>query len=81
MDSYFDRVLVRSADLDFVSCPTFHLIALTDHKLVRVRLQLVNRPSLTGYWKFNTALLEIRDFIEWLESLFQRALVGGGYRE
>ena len=31
---YLDRVLVSRADIDFVSCPTFHLIAWTDHKLV-----------------------------------------------
>ena len=74
--SYLDRVLVRRADIDFVSCPTFHLIAWTDHKLIRVSLRLVNRPSLAGYWKFNTSLLEIRDFRDWLESLIQRALVG-----
>ena len=55
--SYSDRVLVRRADIDFVSCPTFHLIAWTDHKLIRVSLRLVNRPSLAGYWKFNTSLL------------------------
>ena len=74
--SYLDRVLVRGADIDFVSCPTFHLIAWTDHKLVRVSLRLANRPSLAGYWKFNTSLLEIRDFRDRLESLIQRALVG-----
>ena len=74
--SYLDRVLVRRADIDFVSCPTFHLIAWTDHKLIRVSLRLVNRPSLAGYWKFNTSLLEIRDFRDRLESLIQRALVG-----
>ena len=74
--SYLDRVLVRRADIDFVSCPTFHLIAWTDHKLVRVSLRLANRPSLAGYWKFNTSLLEIRDFRDQLESLIQRALVG-----
>ena len=79
--SYLDRVLVRRADIDFVSCPTFHLIAWTDHKLVRVSLRLANRPSLAGYWKFNTSLLEIRDFRERLESLVKWALVGGGYRE
>ena len=39
--SYLDRVLVRRADIGFVSCPTFHLIAWTDHKLVRVSLRLV----------------------------------------
>ena len=71
-----DRVLVRRADIDFVSCPTFHLIAWTDHKLVRVSLQLANRPSLAGYWKFNTPLLEIRDFRVRLKSLIKRALVG-----
>ena len=74
--SYLDRVLVRRADIDFVSCPTFHLIAWTDHKLIRISLRLVNRPSLAGYWKFNTSLLEIRDFRDRLESLIQRALVG-----
>ena len=58
-----------------VSCPTFHLIAWNDHKLVRVSLRLANRPSLGGYWKFNTSLLEIRDFRERLESLIKRALV------
>ena len=56
--SYLDRVLVSRADIDFVSCPTFHLMAWTDHKLVRVSLWLANRPSLAGYWKFNTSLLE-----------------------
>ena len=74
--SYLDRVLVRRADIDFVSCPTFHLIAWTDHKLIRVSLRLVNRPSLAGYWKFNTSSQEIRDFRDRLESLIQRALVG-----
>ena len=74
--TYLYRVLVRRADIDFVSCPTFYVIAWTDHKLVRVSLRLANRPTLAGYWKFNTSLLEIRDFRERLESLIQRALVG-----
>ena len=74
--TYLDRVLVRRADIDFVSCPTFHLIAWTDHKLVSVSLRLADRPRLAGYWKFNTSLLEIRDFRDRLESLIQRALVG-----
>ena len=74
--SYLDRVLVRRGDIDFVSYPTFHLIAWTDHKLVRVSLRLANRPSLGSYWKFNTSLLEIRDFRDKLESLIKRALVG-----
>ena len=52
------------------------MIAWTDHKLVRVSLRLANRLSLAGYWKFNTSLLEIRDFRERLESLIKRALVG-----
>ena len=75
--SYLVRVLVRRADSDFVSCPTFHLIAWTDHKLVCVSLWLANRPSLAGYCKFNTSLLEIQDFRERLESLIKRGLVGG----
>ena len=70
------RVLERRADSDFVSCSTFHIIAWTDHKLVRVSLRLANRPSLVGCWKFNTSLLVIRDLQEQLESLIKRALVG-----
>ena len=49
---------------------------MTDHELVRISLRLANRPSLAGYWKFNTSLLEIRVFRELLESLIKRALVG-----
>ena len=74
--SYLDRVLVRQADIDFVSCPTFHLIAWTDHKLVRISLRLANRHCLAGYRKFNTSLLEIRDFRDRLESQIKRTLVG-----
>ena len=73
--SYLDRVLVRRADTDFVKCPMFHYVAWTYHRLVRVSLQLVNRPSLASYWKFNTSLLEIQDFWGWLESLVQQALM------
>ena len=60
--SYLDRVLVRRVDSDLVTCPMFHWIGRTDHKLVRVSLRLVNRPRLASYWKFNTSLLEIWDF-------------------
>ena len=74
--TYQDRMLVKRAEADFVSCPTFLWIGLADHKLIRVSLRLVSRPSLASYWKFNTSLLEIRDFREWLETLIQRALVG-----
>ena len=68
-------MLVKRADRDFISCPTFLLIGLADHKLVKVSLRLANRPCLAGYWKFNTSLLEIRDFRDRLESLIKRALV------
>ena len=61
---------------DFVSCPTCHLIAWTDHKLVRVNIRVANRPSLAGYWKLNTSILEIRDFRDRLESLIRRTSVG-----
>ena len=69
-------MLFRRADSDFVTCPTFHWIGQTDPKLVRASLQLANRPSLAGYWKFNPSLLEIGDFWERLETLILRALVG-----
>ena len=45
---------VRRADSDLVNCPAFHWLGRTDHKLVRVTLQLANRPSLAGYWKSNS---------------------------
>ena len=67
---------MRRVDSNFVSCPTFHLIAWTDHKLIRVSLRLAYRPSLAGYWKFNTSLLEIQDYRDRLGSLIKRALVG-----
>ena len=74
--SYLDRVLVRRADTNFVTCPMFYYVAQTDHRLVRVSLRLANRPSLAGHWKFNTSLLEIQESWDQLESLVQWALVG-----
>ena len=74
--SYLDKVLVRRADSDQVTCLMFHWLGRSDHKLVRVSLRLVNRPSLAIYWNFNTSLLEILDFRVRLENLIKRALVG-----
>ena len=74
------RVLVRRADSDLVACPTFHWLGQSDHKLVRVSLRLANRPSPASYWKFNTSLLEIRDFRMQPENIIQRALVGAFIR-
>ena len=74
--SYLDRVLVRRAETDFVTCLTFHYVAWTDNSLVRINLKLANKPSLAGYWKFKTFLQEIWDFRDRLESLVQRASVG-----
>ena len=74
--SYLDRVFVSRADSDLVAWPMFHWLGWSDHKLVRVSLRLVNRPSLASYWKFNTSLLEIWDFWMRLENLIQRSLVG-----
>ena len=67
--SYLNRVLVRRADNDLVSCPTFRWLEQTDHKLVWVSLWLLNRPSLAGNWKFNTSLMKIWDFWMLLENL------------
>ena len=75
-DSVLSRQSVRRADSDFVTCLTFHYVGQTDHKHVKASLQLANRHSLVGYWKFNTSLLEIGNFRLRLETLIQRALVG-----
>ena len=50
-------MLVRKADSDLITCPTFIWLGWTDHKPVRVSLRLVNWPSLSSDWKFNTSLL------------------------
>ena len=70
---YLDRVLVRRADADFVSCATFHWLGMTDHS---VSLRLVDRPCVASYWKFNTSLLEISFPAAPGSPLIQRALVG-----
>ena len=59
--SYLDRVLVWRADTYFIMCPTFHYVAQTGPRLIRVNLcdRLV-RPV----------------FRDRLESLVQRTLVG-----
>ena len=76
--SYLDRVLVSRADSDLVACPTFHWLGRSDHKLVKVSLRLVNRPSLASYWKFNTSLLEIWEAAGKPNSA---GVSGGGYWE
>ena len=75
-DSDLSGQSVRKADSNFVMCPTFHWIGQSNPKLVRVCPQQANRPNAAGYWKFNTSLLEIRDFRERQETGMQRALVG-----
>ena len=66
--SYLDRVLVRRAYIDFVSCPTFHLIAWTGHKLIRVSLRLeslIKRAlvgAVTGNRWWVSLKHRIRDF-------------------
>ena len=53
--SYLDRV--SEALTQF--CILFHvsLGKAADHKLIQVRLHLVDRPSLAGLWKFNNLRL------------------------
>ena len=51
---------VRKADSDFVSCPTFHLIAWTDHKLVSVSWLIglvwpATGSSIPPYWRYGTS--------------------------
>ena len=73
---YLYRVIFRRADKNFVSCPMFRWVRLTNHKMVVVSLLLINMPRLTENWKFNNSLLEIQDFWNWLENLIQSVLVG-----
>ena len=73
-----NRVLVRRADSDLITCPTFHWLGRTDHKLVRVCLRFVNRPSLASYWKFNTRDMGLCDAAGKPNS---EGVSGGGYWE
>ena len=74
--AYLDRMLVRRADLDFLSCPEFKYLGRSDHKLVMARLRLSDRPKMATYWKLNSSLLELEDFRKKLGELVQRELVG-----
>ena len=78
---YLDRVFVRRADIDFVSCPTCHLIAWTDHNPFRVSLWLANRPSLVGYWKSQCFLTGDTGLPGLARIPNQAGVSGGGYRE
>ena len=53
--SCLDSVLVRGADIDFVGCPAFHLMAWTGRGLVGVGLGLADGPGLAGYWRFGAS--------------------------
>ena len=75
IQSDLDSISLKSRQW-FVTWTTFHWIEQTDRKLVRVSQQLVNRPRLASYWKFNISLLDIGDFQERLETLIQQALEG-----
>ena len=59
---YLDRVIVRSADTEFVRCPTFHWIGLSDNKLVRSVCGLLiglvwpaSGSSIPPYWRYGTS--------------------------
>ena len=75
--SYIDRVLVRRADVGLLECPSFHSIAFSDHRLVRVRLKLgKSKPRMTGYWKLNAALLAEKNFQDQLTLIIKKELTG-----
>ena len=76
LQSYLDRMLVRRVEVDFFSCPKFHWLGYTDHKMLTIRMQLGDRPRSASYWKFNASLLDKKDFRDQLTGLIQRALVG-----
>lgn len=71
---YIDRVLVRRVNL---GCPNFHSIIYSDHTLVRLRINLYKaKPKMAEYWKFNTSLLNVKDFRDQLLLTMQRELTG-----
>ena len=55
--SYLDMVVVKRTDRDFVSYSTFHLIAWTEHKLVRVSIVCpATGSSIPPYWRYGTSV-------------------------
>ena len=58
----------------------FHWVGQTDRRFVRISLRFSNRPSQAGYWKFNTSVQEIWEFLFWLDNLIQRVPMGAATR-
>ena len=77
LSSYIDRFLVRRVDVGVLDCPSFHNIVYSDHRLVRVRVNLDRpKPKLAGYWKLNTSLFDVKGFRDGLLLTLQRELTG-----
>ena len=76
--TYLDRVLVRRADVAFISCPRFEFIAYHgfDHKMFVAKVHLEDTPRMAGYWKFNLSHLGREDFRHQLDIYLRRKLEG-----
>lgn len=57
LSNYIDQVLIRRVGVQFLGCPRVHSIVYTDHKLVRVRINLGKaKPRMARFWKFRTSV-------------------------
>ena len=61
--NYLDRLLATQVDLDYLDGPSFELCKYSDNKIscVSIRLEKARR-RMSGYWNFNSSLLDERDF-------------------
>ena len=61
--SYWDQVLVKRVDLDYLSAQSFEAYKNSDHKILSesIRLDKAKR-RMSGYWKLNSFILDEVDF-------------------
>ena len=60
---------------------SFHSRLYSDYRIVRILVRLDTlKVWLTGYWKFNTFLLDEKDFMSQLELILKRELTGAVLR-
>ena len=75
--SYLDWMSARWVDVDYLGGPSFEPYKDSDHKMLCVSIKLDKaRCRISGHWKFNSSLLDWKDFQDQLELMLKRELLG-----
>ena len=71
-------MLARQVDLDYLGGPSFEPYKESDHKMLCVSIRLnKTRRRMSAYWKFNSSLLDGKDFQDHVKA----GIVWGYYLE